>query len=485
MGGLTSSTILAKLAAAGTTAATQSIILEFLNSVPDAAALAGVEPVEGPIVDDPSYGWGDQVRDYDIGLTVAQRILTKRASLGSYSSLTQLGHITGLGPDKFNDLLYAFTTAVYEISSIDFNYHDGALTHDALNIRKNYTAAAPSPAWRKGLSHTYTDSPVAYAIKETQGNPLGIRVRLKANGLSGAYVRALGGGRLGPVGEKWVSFDSAGLSGLETFPLTSPSFHAHGVHAYNILWRWQWRHKTTDPWRELMLTRHRLFVILRAPSLPWVQTTGSTSLPWTDALEIACAWASGATDRDTAATRITERYNGCGRVSYDTVWGATFYGYISYQLTQMLDRLNGGPGLGGKVNCTDSANTVSTLANLVGCDLWQSRMNGGWGFDLNPLIAIGYKTWAVPFNGGFSYHEVAWKGACTANDNVFDGCLKVDGDADPTAADAQHTPLLPTNMLFGDCTTMNYRLRLCPPTASGCAACQPQPATTRQRRPIL
>jgi len=46
-------------------------------------------------------------------------------------------------------------------------------------------------------------------------------------------------------------------------------------------------------------------------------------------------------------------------------------------------------GLGEKVNCTDSANTVSTLANLLGCDLWQSRM--GWSFDLNPLIAIGYQ----------------------------------------------------------------------------------------------
>jgi len=143
--------------------------------------------------------------------------------------------------------------------------------------------------------------------------------------------------------------------------------------------------------------------------------------------------------------------------------------------------MNGGIGLGEKVNCTDSANTVSTLANLLGCDLWQSRM--GYSFDLNSMIAIGYTTWAVPFNGSFSYHEVAWKGACTVAENVFDGCLKVDGDADPTSA--PRTPLLPVNMLFGDCTAMTYRLRLCPPTAGGCDACQPQPGTTRQRRPII
>lgn len=150
-------------------------------------------------------------------------------------------------------------------------------------------------------------------------------------------------------------------------------------------------------------------------------------------------------------------------------------------LTEMIERLNGGIGFGGLVNCTDSANTVSTFSNLIGCDLWQCRMESS--FRLNPIIAIGYDVWAIPFDGFFFYHEVAWKGACNEYTNVFDGCLKVDGDADPTSP--PHTPLLPVNMLFGDCTTMNYRLRLCPPTADGCAGCVPQPGTTRQRRLII
>lgn len=481
MGGLSSSYISNKLAAEGTTEKTKELILDFLNSASSAASIAGIEPQEGPVVDEPTAGFGDQVRDYDIGIDVAQRIIQKRNSLGGFTHLTQLQGIRHFGVDKFNDLLYSFSKTVYEISAIQFNYHNGSITNDALNIRKNFSTPAPSPSWRKGVALTYADSPAAYAIRETTGNALGIRVSLKANGVSAAYVRALGGGRLGPVKENFVSFDSNGQSGFETFQLENPSFHAHGVDVYNIAWRWQWRLRPTDPWRDIVLTRHRIFVILQAPTLPWVQTIGSTSLPWTDALEIACSWARGATDKDTAAARITERYNACGRVSYDTILGATFYGWVSYNLTQMIDRLNGGPGLGGKVNCTDSANTVSTLANLIGCDLWQSQM--GWGFDLNPIIAIGYNNWAVPFAGGFSYHEVAWKGACTQNEKLFDGCLKVDGDADPTGP--PHTPLLPTNVLFGDCTTMNYRLRLCPPTPGGCASCQPQPGTTRQRRPIL
>jgi len=480
MSGLTASYITWKMAAEGTTAATKTIILDFLNAAPDAATIAGIEPSEGPIVDEPGAGYGDQVRDYDIGITVAQRIINRRTSLGGFTDLTQLSGIRGFGQDKFNDLLYSFSKTIHEISAIQFNFNSSTITSDALNIRKNYSTPSPSPSWSKGASHTFTDSPVAYAIKETQGRPLGIRVSLKANGLSAAFVRAIDGGHMGSVKEQLVTFDSSGNSGYQTFQLQNPTLHAYGVNAYNISLRWQWRYLPTNPWREIVVTRHRLFVILETPTLPWVQTVGSISLPWTDALEIACNWANGAADRVTAATRITERYNGCGKVSYDTVSGQTMYGgWTSYYLTQMINRLNGGPGLGEKVNCTDSANTVSTLANLIGCDLWQSRM--GSSFYMNPIIAIGYNIWAVPFWGGFGYHEVAWIGACTENDRLYDGCLKVDGDADPTSA--PHVPLLPTNMLFGDCVTLNYRLRLCPATATGCTQCQPQTGT-RQRRQI-
>jgi hypothetical protein len=148
----------------------------------------------------------------------------------------------------------------------------------------------------------------------------------------------------------------------------------------------------------------------------------------------------------------------------------------------MIDRLKGGMGLGGKVNCTDSADTVVTLANLVGCDLWSSQMSSAGGFALNEVMAIGYNNWEIPFGFGFNYHEVPWKGACTVSDNIFDGCLKVDGDADPTTA--PHIPLQPTNMLFGDCSAMNYRLRLCPPGSIGCGACLPVPSS-RTRRPVI
>jgi hypothetical protein len=271
-------------------------------------------------------------------------------------------------------------------------------------------------------------------------------------------------------------FNASGLSQTIEFELMWPLPSTVERAAVSIDW---YARLTPGPAKTAAIGSavHRIYIILARPTAPWTQQQ-----PWVAALELACGWAAGANNVDDAARLVTEKYNGSGRVSYDTVGGWTMYGSSTFNLTEMLERLNGGVGLGEKVNCTDSANTVSTLANVLGCDLWQSRMESNASFALNPVIAIGYNVWAVPFGFGFSYHEVPWKGACTDNENIFDGCLKVDADADPTQP--PHTPLLPTNMLFGDCSTLNYRRRLCPPSANGCPNCQAQPGT-RQRRAIL
>jgi hypothetical protein len=126
---------------------------------------------------------------------------------------------------------------------------------------------------------------------------------------------------------------------------------------------------------------------------------------------------------------------------------------------------------------------VSTFANVLGCDLWQSRMKPqtGWTFDLNELLAIGSNVWQTACGwGDFTYHEVAWKGGCTANDPVWDACLQVDGDADPTSA--PHTPLQPVNLRFGTPGSLEYLDRLVKPASR--PNCVPQPATTRTRRSI-
>jgi hypothetical protein len=101
---------------------------------------------------------------------------------------------------------------------------------------------------------------------------------------------------------------------------------------------------------------------------------------------------------------------------------------------------------------------------------------------LNPIRAIGRTTWdpGCPDWGipGFDYHEVAWEGAGTATDRVWDACLEVDGDDDPTSQ--PHTPLLPTNMVFGTPGSGDYRDRLATPDSR--SLCEPQGAGGR--RPV-
>jgi hypothetical protein len=98
------------------------------------------------------------------------------------------------------------------------------------------------------------------------------------------------------------------------------------------------------------------------------------------------------------------------------------------------------------------------------------------------MLAIGSNVWQPACNWptGFSYHEVAWKNQCGVNDEVFDACLQVDGDANPLAP--PHTALLPTNLKFGAIGSLLYRDRLC--TVAGRPNCNPQPQT-KQRRQVM
>ncbi len=90
-------------------------VLDFVNSAKTAEDIAGTEPQEGPVFDDPTQGYGDQLRDYDIGLTVAARIISERNKLGAagFTSIKQLYDIKYVGVDKINDLVYSFGDPVH------------------------------------------------------------------------------------------------------------------------------------------------------------------------------------------------------------------------------------------------------------------------------------------------------------------------------------------------------------------------------------
>jgi hypothetical protein len=405
------------------------------------------------------------------------------------------------------------------LNAIKFNHDPNSVTADALNIRRNAVQPVAVPEWRNGVSVNPEDSPAAYAQNPTRGHRLTIQaqfhrtderltsVRIRAVDadrtppeptgcwslllwLLWLLLRALTGNVLGSVKARTVTFPASGQTGFETFRLTGVRLWRVGVGARTTNWRWQYR-LATGPWVDFASTAHRIYVLLDVPTGPWQQTPyqpGNVQLPWTDVLDHACAWAVGAMTADDAATKVTAAVFALGPATmrYDCPGGgSTHYASPGFDCTAFLDLVRGGAGNGIYVNCTDCATIVSTFANALGCDLWQSQM--GYFFALNPIKAVGSPIWepaclssGYGWTGSFSYHEVAWKGAAGVAEQVFDGCLQVDGDVDPTTP--PHTPLLPTNLRFGNAGDGDYRDRLATP--AGRATCNPQPST-RTRRPVF
>ncbi|HWW76019.1 MAG TPA: hypothetical protein VNZ44_11505 [Pyrinomonadaceae bacterium] len=410
-----------------------------------------------------------------------------------------------------------------QLLAIKFNHDSNSATGDALNIRRNATQFVNVPEWQRGVSVNPEDSPAAYSIGDTQGNTITIQAKFRSTGevvntaeiravdpavdppqpngcaafllwLLRGILRAMFGNVLGEVKATQVIFSAGGETNFVTFQLEHLRLWNAGVGVRTTTWRWQYRLQPGDPWTDFDTSTHRIYSVLKVPTLPWKQTpynSGNTQLPWTEVMDYSCGWAFLKTNAADAAERVTRNvYNlGPSVIEYDCPGGgSTNYAWPSFNCTAFLERLRGGLGLGQYVNCTDCATITSTFANVLGCDLWQSQM--GWGFGLNPILGIGSSAWQPACTidypdiwgttGGFSYHEVAWEGACGADDHIWDACLEVDGDADPTAA--PHTALLPADMRFGNTGDGDYRDRLVPPATR--PNCNPHPET-KQRRAVI
>jgi hypothetical protein len=367
------------------------------------------------------------------------------------------------------------------IDAIKFNHDPSGAKHDGLNVRQNAASFIGVPEWRRLLCINPEDSRAAYAVAASKGKKITIQVSLSSNDASVTSVEVRARRHVKSRRVKFV----AGTTGFVSFELIDPPVRHGRVGIWDVEWHWEFRRSKHHRWHHLDTTRHRIYVVLGIPTAPWQQmpySAANTQLPWTDVLDHACRWAAGARSLDRAAALVTRSVYGLGPslITYDCPGGgSSHYSLGNFDCTAFIDRLRGGIGNGVYVNCSDCATIVSTFANALGCDLWQSRM--GWGFDLNELLGIGSSVWQTACGWpSFNYHEVAWEGACTAQTDVYDACLQVDGDSDPTSP--PHVPLQPEDLRFGNPGDLLYRDRLA--TVAGRPNCQPQPGT-RTRRPIV
>lgn len=375
-----------------------------------------------------------------------------------------------------------------QVEEVHFNHDAASATHDALTICRNASASAAitAPEWRRSPSKR---EPAAYArdalagrvtIKaKFSGGPPESTVEIRAvdanepvrkPGCTGWLVWVIAKiadalfGTIGDVVAKSVTFDAGGDSGLETFTLDSPWLGPDGfVSKRDTVWQWQVRRD--GGWVDFDVTDHVIYLTLDLPGGPWVQSGDPTQLPWADALDRACLWAVGAKTVDEAAEKITRRVNRAPNVSYTP---ATTFGFSTYQLASYLTHLDGGSFV---MNCTDCADAVTTLSNVLGCRLAEGIFRD---METKPFLTLSgdpsdpsdWVSWS------WSYHEICWL-VDFSSDTVWDGCLQLDVSDTP----GTHQARLPVKMDFDTSSPDDYKSRL---IASGPGTLDP----SVQHRPV-
>jgi hypothetical protein len=429
------------------------------------------------------------------------------------------------------------------LEKIRFNHDTGSATGDALSIRKNYNTEVPEYEWVRGVSLRHEDSLAAYAINEIDkgGGKITIKARFSNTGSEGTIgVRAKslslapGGGSsstlpgclvpfkelfrimymaavgsLGDIGEQLVEFDN-GQSGDMELTLKNPRLKQAGVGFHFTTWEWEYNLFDNKGWRPLETTRHKIYVVLDVPAEPWQQKPATSEmyrLPWADALDFACAWAMNARDKDDAAKKITEHVYDLGGSRLTYTGAPVYFNGSVFELAEFLSRAGGEAGLGANVGCVDMAAAVTTLSNILGCDLVYAHISDteyaatNTPFECNYIKPIGIDRWlrpSTPYSilgsvpvlaNGWGYHAVAWKGKCGVDSEVFDACLQLDSTQkhDPPKQPPPNTPgIQPAGMKFGQIGTLLYRDRLASvekmtgvdgTEKTGRERCNPQPSS--------
>jgi hypothetical protein len=363
------------------------------------------------------------------------------------------------------------------IEAISFNHDPVSAARDALTIRRNETQDVAVPEWRRGMTRP-EDSPAAYTIDQITTNRLTIKVQFRRESAdpTTVEVHAVGkaGNVLGNVKSRTINFASS-LSAVELFELDT-SGQNPTVAVNNIAWDWF----IGGTFRQT--TEHRIYTLVSAPQEPWGQPGSPVpdfQLPWTEVLEHACREANGARNENEAAAMLAEWVYSLGpdKLRYDD-FGAgsstfTIPGMRTFRCTHFLQAL--ADNARWRVNCTDCATILSSFANILGCDLIQSQI--GDDFQTNRIQKIGSDS---PLSQPFRFHEVAWKFPSEGAASVYDCCLQVDGDDDPSGGNFQ--PTLGVNMPLGVRGSGGYHFRLIADT--GNAQIPREKWGTRMRRKI-
>lgn len=269
---------------------------------------------------------------------------------------------------------------------------------------------------------------------------------------------------LGEVLPTEVYFKKTGQAsrdGESNIPLiiSGAKFSELGVGVYDITWDWEyqeleWNEEAqqwlpiVDEWIHFETSMFRIFVTLEIPTNPWTahpfrnmfQDDYSVCPIWSEAMLWACKWAQGAKTMEEAAKGIADgflnsgifKYHPDSQYSRDTIEQNEVKlnlasNTTSFYLSKIIERLEGGNGLGEEVNCVDCSLLVATMTNLLGGNMQVGKLQGTADavyttdedkkanrFEVNTIQAIGsdieatQKILASDDSYYFTYHTIAW-----------------------------------------------------------------------------
>ncbi|MEJ7728433.1 MAG: hypothetical protein WKG00_04380 [Polyangiaceae bacterium] len=399
--------------------------------------------------------------------TTTRPLPSRRAILGGAAALASSALLGGCTPG-----------VLAGPEAIKLNTTPNAANPRSLNLRRNATETIAIPEWTTASSEAW-QAPVAYNLAAVGTSAVTIKAKLRAfevfeDGTNAPWtgqapVRAVGGGILGDLDEVRVDFVD-GVSTPEYISFTAAghslgSSGVRGVAMEDIVWTWQVQRPGDVVLVDVGSTHHRVYSVYRKPREPWDNTPGSAQNAWTEALDLACSIGGGvgmSDDLDEICCALAGLFNAgggfcdtvngspsttAGALMYDTAATSPHYSWSTHvELGAFLERCRGGAGNGPLVNCSDCAALFSTLANLLGANLWQGQVFTGL---VMPVMPIGCGQWWQPSTGYVSasgvhpsrtlaFHEIAWKGDVLLGNLVWDVCYLVNGVADPANPNAGH-----------------------------------------------
>jgi hypothetical protein len=304
----------------------------------------------------------------------------------------------------------------FSILGIRFNHNTSSSANDAITIRKDCgETVITTPEYTGGqnekVAYAATVTNPTIKVMLSMGSDIADSVRVKAYCTNGNLFD-LQERAVNINGSSYSIADPGNPANYVTFKkTTSYSLQTTVTKCTNAQLAWKVTkilNYTFPTPVDVGTTYHTVYTLLNTPQSPMTE-------PWTEVLDYACEWASGASTNAGVVSNITTGAYNSGIKDYNYNYyhciGTTFY------LTEFLSATY--------CDCRDMSAVVQVFSNALGVNqVYVKTINIVGGTDcfyLKSIDPIGDPDWTGETKYNYWYfHQVGWY-----NSLVYDACLRL------------------------------------------------------------